>query len=122
MKYDCISYDGDKIFDKFYYEVVNCNSLEEYLSCVKMNLLHSNTEYKKLCDEYDSITSSNRKIAIVIDAEIPVELSIDECKLLYRLFELKRDMMSIEDQAIFFKGQNEAYHYFKRINLIKEKN
>ena len=47
------------------------------------------------------------------------KLSNNECKMLSKLVQIFYDMKEIEAKELFFLGGNEAYFYFKNMDILK---
>ena len=95
---------------------------EEYIEDIKRYLRNNNEEYIKLQKEFHETLDKNENLVFVLEGEITNRnLSNDECFALSKLVKIYYDMQSIEEKEIFFLGSKEAYFFFKKIGILKEK-
>ena len=75
--------------------------------------------FRNLQKEYTKILDNNEKLQnILFGDKIEVGLTSSECKLLYKAIELQEKMQIMADEELYFKGEMDAYYYFKRIGII----
>lgn len=75
---------------------------------------------KNLQKEYTKILDSNEKLQnILFGDKVKTELTPIECDLLYKAIELQEKMQIMTEEELYFKGELDAYYYFRKLGIIK---
>ena len=93
--------------------------LNELIYSKRIELKHTNLEYKKLSDKVSEIMENYPDVLALIEDNEVNSLNEEECQILQMLIRLNMKMTTYEDREIFFLGARENYYYFKNMNLIK---
>ena len=92
--------------------------LDELINNTKTILKNNNVKYKLLLDEFTKIMDNYPNLQMIMEDDKKLKLNQTDCKMLQRLFNLYLEISQIEEQAIFFRGNKEAFLYFKNIGIL----
>lgn len=91
---------------------------DEFYSDILLRLKEKNTEYNKLIEIQSKILDDFPKIREIIENEAEVSLNEKEVKALSDYLINVDNARKLEERELFFKGGKEAYHLFKKLEII----
>lgn len=107
-------------FISFYDE--NSDNFYELFDGVRTYLKNNNEDYKELHKQIYKILDSNITLQKLLDDEILEDgLSKEDCLSISKILHLYYDLQDIIEKEIYFKGGMDAYYYFCKLGIIKNK-
>ena len=103
-----------KLFD------IDITSFNELVDDKKIELINKNTEYRKLQEQYYFMMKKYPKLQLIFEENEELILNKTECKMLQKLMQIGLKIDEIEKYFIFFLGGNQAYFYFRKLDILKE--
>ena len=84
-------------------------------------LKNESEQYKKLYDECDELMVKNDYIAKIIDGDAthhPMELGLEETKLLSKFLQKLSDQQELEQMQVYLMGCSDMYHMLKLLEIV----
>ena len=103
-----------KLFD------IDITEFNELIDDRKIELINENLEYKKLQEQYYSIMEKYPNLQLIFEEDEEYNLNKIECKMLQKLMQITLKIDEIEKYFIFFLGGNQAYFYFKKLDILRK--
>lgn len=98
------------------------DNLYELFDGVRTYLKNNNENYKELHKQIHKILDSNVTLQKLLDDEVLEDgLSKEDCLSISKIFHLYYDLQDIIEKEIYFKGGMDAYYYFGKLGIIKNK-
>lgn len=85
-------------------------------------LKKESAQYKELYEECDKMTDKHGYIAKIMDGDAvrhPMELSIEETKLLSEYIQKIADQQELEQMQVYLMGCRDMYHMLKLLEIIE---
>ncbi len=107
-------------FISFYDE--NSDNFYELLNGVRVYLKNNNEQYMDLYEKIHNILDCNINLQKLLDDEVLENgISKEECMSISKIVNLYYDLQDIIEKEIYFKGGMDAYYYFCKLGIIKNK-
>lgn len=94
----------------------------EYISNVEVELRKNNKEYKNMLNEISTLMNKYPKLRDIYENDEATDLSKEECEALIKILNNQLELKIIGYKEMFYKGNAEAYFYFKKMRILKEDN
>ena len=89
----------------------------EYLSKASASA-YSEKRYAELTAKLQEYYNNHPKIAGIVDAEKPCELSEQECAALVAVLLIKNELAGLELEQVYFKGCADCVGHLKKMNML----
>ncbi len=106
-------------FDDTFFERIDEDDFDRFLSDVTIEMKKHNQEYKELLEQKHEILKKSPALEDLLDNGKEVKLSPEEIWLFYDYELIMIDLSVLESKEMFIKGMKEAYYLFKRLDIIK---
>ena len=103
-----------KLFD------IDITEFNELVDDKKIELIKKNNDYRKLQEQYYFMMKKYPKLQLIFEENEELILNKTECKMLQNLMQIGLEIYEIEKYFIFFLGGNQAYFYFRKLDILKE--
>lgn len=90
---------------------------DEYLSKIGGET-HLETRHQEIQAELAQLYTEYPRVKAVMDQGVPQDLSEEECAVLLKIYELKREVIDREMKEVYFKGCTDCAGYLKKIKLL----
>lgn len=107
-------------FEGSFYDVFK-DSFYECFSRTQCMLQTTNMGYKKALIRKNDIIDKYPIVDKIFYRREATAISKEECEAIIFFINEQEKIKEIEDEALFFKGGHEAYIYFKKIDILKDK-
>lgn len=92
----------------------------EYFSNVMAELRQNNKEYQSLIKNKENILNEFPRLREVLEDKNTYSLSEEEIGGLVKYLDINGDQQILEEIELIYRGMQEAYVLFKKINVIKD--
>lgn len=109
------------MFDDFKFETfvdVHSSIFEEYLSSVVAKLPKENPEYRAIQEKIEDIYKEYPKVLAALDTEKADDLSMQECKALIEVVELRNKLCDMQMESVYFRGCYDGVGYLKKAGIL----
>lgn len=106
-------------FDDTFFERIDEDDFDRFLSDVTIEMKKHNQEYKNLLEQKYEILKKSPALEDLLDNGKEVKLTPEEILLFYDYELIMIDLSVLESKEMFIKGMKEAYYLFKRLDIIK---
>lgn len=97
---------------------VHSDIFDEYLSSVIAKLSRENPEYRAVQEKIEEIYKEYPKVLAALDTEKADNLSVQECKALIEVVELRGKLGDMQLEAIYFRGCYDGVGYLKKAGIL----
>ena len=77
-----------------------------------------NPEYKTIQEKIEDIYREYPKVLVALDTEKADDLSVQECKALIEVVELRNKLYDMQMESVYFRGCYDGVGYLKKTGIL----